>query len=89
VRRYGPAIAAAYTQEAWPQTVVLDAIEFSWTNPPALAARTDRRLLWFSVRYVARGRGLWLPRGERLPWLRRPAWIERDQAGMGVPHAGL
>jgi hypothetical protein len=43
VRRYGPAIAGAYTQEAWPQTVVLDAIEFGWTNPPALAARTDRR----------------------------------------------
>jgi len=31
--RYGPAIAAAYAEESWPQTVVLDSTDFAWTNP--------------------------------------------------------
>jgi len=31
--RYGPAIAGAYAELEWPQTVVLDSTSFSWTNP--------------------------------------------------------
>jgi Transposase, Mutator family len=33
VGRYGPAIAAAYAEREWPQTVVLDSTLFKWTNP--------------------------------------------------------
>ena len=33
VGRYGPAIAAARAEKAWPQTVVLDSTLFRWTNP--------------------------------------------------------
>lgn len=42
--RFGPVLAAAYGEKAWPQTLVLDSTEFMWKNP-----RTGNKEQMFAV----------------------------------------